>query len=399
MEDEEMPIYAPPGDEETGSSVDSYNTEIFYGLPEDEASDQSEVEGLRIEANAGDEGTRKRARIDDMLNPEPDDIPVADTGRTTRPMKSKTVGKKRHVEPIIGLVGQGMPDIRKIWQSQNIVLPALHLFQLSPLFRSETARLMRVQRKTRKKKGAEPTVSSGPTGSTNSGPSAGVPNVPTNSVQIQGASTHHAESESLAAMSRGPHRRAFGIDAVVWGSKSKSKFQISREHVVADQGSDINIIYPDLVNKLGLKRRNTSELGQGPLSMTVANGAAQQLHHYVKVYVRVGSILRYVWAFVSPHNYHRLALLLGRPWLNSVDAEIYVRQSKIVIGDKAKGEKVEVIQGPRYMEHQSLKHLLVPVNNDNSSSSEDSSDSDGSSTSSGSESEEEDDDKPLRGFR
>jgi hypothetical protein len=243
---------------------------------------------------------------------------------------------------------------------------------------------MRVQWKTRKRKEAEPTASAGPAGSTNSDPSTGIPTVPASSAQVRGVSIHHVESESLVATPRGLHRRAFGINAIVWGFKSKNKFQISRQHVVTDQGSDINIIYPDLVNKPGLKQRSISELGQGLLSMTVANGATQQLHHYVKVYVRIGSILRYVWAFVSPHNYHRLALLLGRPWLNSVDAEIYVRQSRIVIGDKTKGKKVEIIQGPKYMEHQSLKHLLVPVNDNNSSSSsEDDSDSDGPSTSSG----------------
>jgi hypothetical protein len=128
-----------------------------------------------------------------------------------------------------------------------------------------------------------------------------------------------------------------GIDAVFWGSMSKSKFPISGEHVVVDQELDIYVFYPNLVNKLGLKWRNTSELGHGPISMTVGNGTAQQLHHYVKVYIWVGTILHYVWAFSSPDIYHQQALLLGRPWLNSFDAEIYMGKSRIVIEDKMNG--------------------------------------------------------------
>jgi hypothetical protein len=50
------------------------------------------VEGLRIEANVGNERTWKRARVDDMLNPEPEDGPTANTGRPTKPMKGKTAG-------------------------------------------------------------------------------------------------------------------------------------------------------------------------------------------------------------------------------------------------------------------------------------------------------------------
>ncbi len=200
MEDEEIPIYTPSIDEETSSLMESYNTKVFYSLLEDVISDQSDVEGLQIEANACGKGTRKRARVDNMLNPDTVNTPITDMGRPVKPMKSNTVRKKRHIEQIIRLVGQGMPDIRKIWQSQNVVLPALHLFQLSPIFWSETSRLLHIQRKTRKKKGAKPTASTDPTGSMNSGLSAGDPIVSTNSVQVQDASTYHTESESLAAI-------------------------------------------------------------------------------------------------------------------------------------------------------------------------------------------------------
>jgi hypothetical protein len=89
--------------------MESNNTELFYRLPVHEALDQSEVEELQVKANAGDQMTQKRARVDNMLNPEPDDTPIADTDRPTKPIKSKTIAKKRYVKLIIGLVSQGMP--------------------------------------------------------------------------------------------------------------------------------------------------------------------------------------------------------------------------------------------------------------------------------------------------
>lgn len=49
-------------------------------------------------------------------------------------------------------MGQQNPDIQALPINTNIVIPALHLFQISSKFREKTRRLITVPHKPRKKK-------------------------------------------------------------------------------------------------------------------------------------------------------------------------------------------------------------------------------------------------------
>lgn len=84
--------------------------------------------------------------------------------KDNKPLKPKTTWEKRKPVKRVGkkntkgsvliasLVGQAPPDIQTLLMNINIVIPALHLFQISPKFRKEIRRLMTVPRKLRKKK-------------------------------------------------------------------------------------------------------------------------------------------------------------------------------------------------------------------------------------------------------
>ena len=52
----------------------------------------------------------------------------------------------------------------------------------------------------------------------------------------------------------------------------------------------------------------------------------------------------------------RLSLLLGLPWLYSVNALINIRGSRIFIGDPNIGETVRAITGPELVFHSRSRH-------------------------------------------
>ena len=68
----------------------------------------------------------------------------------------------------------------------------------------------------------------------------------------------------------------------------------------------------------------------------------------------MSGIKRDVRCFVSPQITHtteageveHLSIILGIPWLYSVDAKFGIRDSTILIGDVSVGETVRAIQGP-----------------------------------------------------
>lgn len=64
----------------------------------------------------------------------------------TRPKNTlvKRTGKKKSPSTIVGLLRQLQPNIRQMLMEINIVVSILHLMQLSPLFREDTSRIIRV---------------------------------------------------------------------------------------------------------------------------------------------------------------------------------------------------------------------------------------------------------------
>lgn len=133
------------------------------------------------------------------------------------------------------------------------------------------------------------------------------------------------------------------MKATIWKSEEGTRYTLPDFHVKADQGSDLVIINPKLVRRLGLRVRPTSTLVNHRLGMSIANGDSTELKSWVKFWVEVSEIQQEMWAFVTPKENPNVSLLLGLPWLRSVDAKLFIQKKEIHIGDTKKGETVSQI--------------------------------------------------------
>ncbi|POS82108.1 hypothetical protein EPUL_006661 [Erysiphe pulchra] len=101
--------------------------------------------------------------------------------------------------------------------------------------------------------------------------------------------------------------------------------------------------------------------------MNTADGNATELSHFVSFRIGVCGIWRRIDAFVRPvfkkGGELDLHLLLGLPWLHEVNASIYIRDSKIILGDSQMKEQVVEIQGPKFAASDSHKLVLYPKSN------------------------------------
>jgi hypothetical protein len=74
--------------------------------------------------------------------------------------------------------------------------------------------------------------------------------------------------------------------------------------------------------------------------MRVANGTTSRISKWVIFQYGVQGILRTVCAFIRPdYDTTEMSLLLGLPYLNSVNVVLNIRANTIIIGDKSDGKK------------------------------------------------------------
>ena len=138
----------------------------------------------------------------------------------------------------------------------------------------------------------------------------------------------------------------------------------------ADQGSEMNVISAGLARFLGLVLHSLEEVGFKGLSMRTADHRETILHHWVWLRVSVEGIVRDIRCFVAPELPHTtssgeieyLSLILGIPWLYSVDGQISVRQSRILVGDASIGEQVRAVTGPELVFCKDHNLLMYPKN-------------------------------------
>lgn len=161
--------------------------------------------------------------------------------------------------------------------------------------------------------------------------------------------------------------KAFRIPATV-KLEDGELVDIEKRYVQGDQGSDMNVISADLVQRLRLTLHRVEEVGFKGLSMRTADQKDTLLHHWVWLSIIVEGVQRDIRCFVSPRvisknesgQIEQLSLILGLPWLYSVDARISIRQSEIMIGDKDIGENVRAVQGPQLVFCKEHNLLMYP---------------------------------------
>ncbi|RKF56292.1 hypothetical protein OnM2_082045 [Erysiphe neolycopersici] len=172
----------------------------------------------------------------------------------------------------------------------------------------------------------------------------------------------HVQSSSF-------ERKAFRIPVVAQAEANGKIMKVALpKHISrADQGSEMNVISQGLVKALKLEKLSLGRRGFSGLTMNTADGSATELSHFVSFRIGVGGIWRRIDAFVRPvikkGGEQDLHLLLGLPWLHEVNASIYIRDSKIILGDSQLKEQVVEIQGPTFAASNSHKLILYPKSN------------------------------------
>lgn len=360
--------------------------------------------------------------------------------RSSKRMNTSTKGrpvprKKKDLPQINALLGRPPIEVIKMAEAIEVVLPISHLAQISPHFRNELKRLFTVPRKKKEPKGKageeplNPQVLDSRSPTPVSGPSAPAP-VSFNPVPPTSATRPHASATSrrpnatsrarveggtyvpapaptpTAAVSsvetipllkdilkeinawkkRDRSSRAFGLPAIIWKDGDERQITIPRDEVLGDQGSDINLIYPGLREFLGLELRPLSEIGLPSFRMRLANGSVHEMEHWAYFHLEVAGVKRAVWAFACPTQGKDLSLLLGLPWLDSVDAKFSIRDRVVEIGDADKEEDIVTLQAPKVVKSMKPKIEVPKITVEDATDSEETEDEE----SSGDEASEED---------
>ena len=146
--------------------------------------------------------------------------------------------------------------------------------------------------------------------------------------------------------------KAFRIECSVLSGSGISVI-LGKAVIQADQGSDMNIISEQLLRQLELPLNSLENINFGGLTMRTADHRDTPLKYWTEFNVTVSGLSRQVRSFVSPRvsiagssTSGHYSLLLGLPWLFSVNAFISIRHSKITIGDSSIGETIRDIVGP-----------------------------------------------------
>ncbi|XDG01515.1 hypothetical protein ABKA04_001130 [Annulohypoxylon sp. FPYF3050] len=138
-------------------------------------------------------------------------------------------------------------------------------------------------------------------------------------------------------------------------------YKFDTESVLADQGSDVNIINAALADKIGLRRRPLDNLGVKGLVLLDSSGKSSPITEFTVFNAVVEGISRSVWAVVQPPGGgDDIVLLLGLPWLWDVMASFDIRGNSLTIGDTTAGETPVVLQGPALKLHTHHKLILDP---------------------------------------
>jgi len=229
-------------------------------------------------------------------------------------------------------------------------------------------------------------------------PPQGASSIDSSSVNVYRteAERAHAERHTRALNQKTGKDKQYRLESQI-RTEDNRVLDLPRDMTQADQGSDICVVSPGLVNYLKLTLHPLADIGFAGLSMRTADNRETVLHFWVTVVIGVAGVWRTIHCFVGPEiSFHsdqgqKMTLILGLPWLWLVNAHISIRDSKLFLGDPGVGESVREVIGPEMFfssEHnmllypkglksQPLKQPTVEEVDDSSEEDDDSSSSDG----------------------
>ena len=275
--------------------------------------------------------SRKRACVNDVLNSD-DEHP--EPKKTTKARRARGTRAVRALREIIGREGMGPIDYKQLAEKIQVPVNLLDLFQMSPDLSKAFRKLStQVNVKKSKSKTAIAAVESVESASS----------IPTGSSSVS-RNVHNVSATSSLVLSQPlmprlrSDEKAFRVPAVVKTQRSGDvirQISLPAGTVQADQGSELNLISIGLVKAMHYKPLSLSSKGFSGLTMNTADGGSSALTHFVTFWLSVLGIWRKVNAFIHPYDREAAPkdpqLLLGLPWLESVDAKIGVRDCRIEI--------------------------------------------------------------------
>ena len=331
-------------------------------------------------------------------------FPFQAENERTKMKGRKRVGKKSEPQPLVGMFNGQQYDspmsVRQILQHHKVDMTFLDLVAWSPAICKELKRLCtRVPKRRMPKPSAPPVIPVQPFQPTyNQAP--GIPGfqpmqyqpmqVPyqthqpmqsqASSQQTLGGRLSQAISSSVGAASNlDPERQTRFLGTLVGAEKAfrvpstvrkptGEEVELEKSRSQADQGSDMNVISQGMVRFLGLKLHLLSDIGFKGLSMRTADHRDTVLMYWVWLDISVEGIWRKIRCFVAPEvvsvneagRAEYLSLILGIPWLYSVDASISIRLSTIFVGDRTIGEEVREVVGPELVFCHDHNLLMYP---------------------------------------
>ena len=161
--------------------------------------------------------------------------------------------------------------------------------------------------------------------------------------------------------------KAFQVEALAKKGDG-SEVSLEKAKTQADQGSDMNVVSMGLVRHFELALHKLSDIGFKGLSMRTADHCNTELEFWIWLTISVAGIWRSIRCFVAPEvvsvdkteRFEHFGLILGNPWLYSVDASFSIRQSTISIGDALIGEEVRRIVSPEIVFFKDHNLLMYP---------------------------------------
>lgn len=324
---------------------------------------------------------------------QPFQFQTMEPNRTKRKGQRKA-GKKVEAQPLVGMFNEriGSYDqpvsIRAILQDIKFDISLMDFVAWSPAAGREMKRLVSKVPKKRVPKDKQPFYQFNPGVQQPFQPMQTVPGVPglpgmpqQNQFMPAGQpqqpyrasggssslSASAAEKNTRFLATMGAVEKAWRVPCSVTTPSGK-EVNVERRYNQVDQGSEMSVVSVGMVNHLGLVKRSLAEVGFRGLSMRTADHRETLLLYWALLPITVADIKREVRCFVSPELTHtteageveHLSIILGIPWLYSVDAKFGIRDSTILIGDVSVGETVRAIQGPQMVFCKDHNLLMYP---------------------------------------
>lgn len=225
--------------------------------------------------------SRKRARVNDMLNsndkrPKPKKTAKARRARSTRAVRA--------LREIISREGIGPINYRQLAEKIQVPINLLDLFQISPDL-SKAFRKLSTQANVKKSKGKTAAAAAKSVESTSSVPAVSGPVF--RNVHKVSTTSNLALSQPLMSRLQ-PDEKAFQVPTVVKSLRSSDvvkQISLPTSTVQADQGSELNLISIRLVKAMHYKPISLSSRDFSGLTMNTAN-SSYSLCYVLAFYLR-----------------------------------------------------------------------------------------------------------------